>query len=328
MNSYGRLFRVTLWGESHGGGIGVSIDGAGVGVALSEADFLADLDRRRSGAKGTTPRKESDTPRVVSGLFNGYTTGAPLTVLFENENTISRDYSNLTRHFRPSHADRVASVKYGGYQDYRGGGHFSGRITLPLVAAGVVAKKVLGDGVDVSSELIELRDSKDKSLFNDIVEHAVKSHDSVGGVIECRVKGIPTGLGEPFFDSVESVLSHLLFSVPAVKGVEFGSGFESTRMMGSENNDMIIDANGTTESNHAGGINGGISNGNEIVVRVAVKPTPSIATKQMTYNTASGEVEELVIKGRHDACIALRAGVVIEAAVAIGLADLMLTARL
>ncbi len=328
MNSYGRLFRVTLWGESHGGGIGVSIDGAGVGVALSEADFLADLDRRRSGAKGTTPRKESDTPRVVSGLFNGYTTGAPLTVLFENENTISRDYSNLTRHFRPSHADRVASVKYGGYQDYRGGGHFSGRITLPLVAAGVVAKKVLGEGVDVSSELIELRDSKDKSLFNDIVEHAVKSHDSVGGVIECRVKGIPTGLGEPFFDSVESVLSHLLFSVPAVKGVEFGSGFESTRMMGSENNDMIIDANGTTESNHAGGINGGISNGNEIVVRVAVKPTPSIATKQMTYNTASGEVEELVIKGRHDACIALRAGVVIEAAVAIGLADLMLTARL
>ncbi|MFR9651082.1 MAG: chorismate synthase [Rikenellaceae bacterium] len=328
MNSFGKIFRVTIWGESHGDGIGVSIDGAGSGVELSVDDLTTDIDRRKSGARGTTPRKESDTPKIVSGVFNGYTTGAPLTILFENENTISRDYSNLTRHFRPSHADRVASVKYAGFQDYRGGGHFSGRVTLPLVAAGAVAKRVLGDGVVVSSELIELHGESDKSRFDEIVERAVKSHDSVGGVIECRVKGIPTGLGEPFFDSVESCLAHLLFSVPAVKGVEFGAGFGSTKMMGSENNDMILDGNGTTETNNAGGINGGISNGNEIVVRVAVKPTPSIASRQMTYNTESGGVEELIIKGRHDACIALRAGVVIEAAVAIGLADLMLTARL
>ncbi len=327
MNSYGRIFRVTLWGESHGVGIGLSIDGAGVGLPLCEDDFTADLDRRRSGAKGTTPRKESDLPQIVSGVFDGYTTGAPLTIVFENENTISRDYSNLTRHFRPSHADRVADVKYGGFQDYRGGGHFSGRITLPLVAAGVVAKRVLGSEVEISSELVELCGESDISKFMQIVESAIATHDSVGGVIECRIKGIKTGVGEPFFDSVESVLSHLLFSVPAVKGVEFGAGFGSTKMRGSQNNDMIIDAAGATQTNHAGGINGGISNGNEIVVRVAVKPTPSIATKQMTFNTASNQVEELVIKGRHDACIALRAGVVIEAAVAIGLADLLLTSR-
>ncbi|MFI3303317.1 MAG: chorismate synthase [Rikenellaceae bacterium] len=324
MNSFGRIFRVTIWGESHGVGIGVSIDGVKPGLELSLDHFTTDLDRRRSGAKGTTPRKESDTPRIVSGLFNGYATGAPMTIVFENENTISKDYKNLTTHFRPSHADRVAEVKYGGYQDYRGGGHFSGRITLPLVAAGVVAKRLLGDEVRVSSEIVEIAGERDSSKFGDIVERAVKSLDSVGGVIECRVNGIPAGVGEPFFDSVESVMSHLLFSIPAVKGVEFGAGFEAARKMGSENNDPIIDATGTTASNNEGGINGGITNSNEIVVRVAIKPTASISSKQMTYNTESDKVEELVIHGRHDACIALRAGVVVEAAVAIALADLML----
>ncbi|MFI3292108.1 MAG: chorismate synthase [Rikenellaceae bacterium] len=323
MNSFGRVFRVTLWGESHGNGIGVSVDGVRPGVELTHDDFTADLERRRSGKKGTTPRKESDTPRVVSGLFNDHTTGAPLTIVFENENTISKDYSNLTTHFRPSHADMVADVKYGGWQDYRGGGHFSGRITLPFVAAGVVAKKALGEGVTFASEIVELGGEKDSSKFDEIVERAVKNLDSVGGVIECRIGGILMGVGEPFFDSVESVMAHLLFSIPAVKGVEFGAGFDSSRKMGSENNDMILSADGATSTNNSGGINGGIANGNEIVVRVAVKPTASISSRQDTYNKTSNSVEPLVIHGRHDACIALRAGVVVEAAAAIALADLM-----
>ncbi len=186
---------------------------------------------------------------------------------------------------------------------------------------------MLGAGVSISSEIIELGGESDKSKFEEIVARAVKSLNSVGGIIECRVKGIPTGIGEPFFDSVESVMSHLLFSIPAVKGVEFGAGFEATKRSGSENNDNIIDADGTTESNNEGGINGGIANGNEIVVRVAIKPTASISSAQLTYNTESGEVEPLVIHGRHDACIALRAGVVVEAAVAIALTDLMLCAQ-
>ncbi len=324
MNSFGRRFRVTIWGESHGAGIGVSIDGVKAGLSLCEGDFTADLDRRKSGARGTTPRKESDTPRIVSGLFNDHATGAPLTILFENENTISKDYKNLTTHFRPSHADRVAEIKYGGFQDYRGGGHFSGRITLPYVAAGVVAKRMLGEGVSVKSELIELGGERDSSKWEEIVDRAVRSLDSVGGIIECRVNGIPTGVGEPFFDSVESVMSHHLFSIPAVKGVEFGAGFEASRSCGSCNNDPIVDSDGSTATNHDGGINGGITNGNEIVLRIAIKPTASISSKQMTYNTESGEVEPLVIHGRHDACIALRAGVVVEAAVAIALADLTL----
>ncbi len=327
MNSFGRIFRVTIWGESHGVGIGVSIDGVRAGVPLAEGDFTLDLDRRRSGAKGTTTRKESDTPRIISGLFNSRTTGAPLTIAFENENTISSDYKNLTTHYRPSHADRVAQVKFGGYQDYRGGGHFSGRITLPFVAAGVVAKKLLGEGVSIESELVELGGESDSTKFEEIVAEAVKSMDSVGGVIECRVKGLPTGLGEPFFDSAESVISHLLFSVPAVKGVEFGAGFSAARSSGSRNNDPILNGEGTTASNNDGGVNGGITNGNELVVRVAVKPTASISSRQNTYNRESESVEELIIKGRHDACIALRAGVVIESAVAIALADLTLCAN-
>ncbi len=328
MNSFGRNFRVSIWGESHGEGIGISIDGVKSGLKICLEDFNADLDRRRSGAKGTTPRKESDSPRIVSGHFNDCATGAPMTIIFENENTISKDYKNLTTHFRPSHADRVAQVKYGGFQDYRGGGHFSGRITLPLVAAGVVAKKMLseefGAQTVIESDILEIGGVADKSKWEDIIDEAVAAHDSVGGIIECRVKGIPTGLGEPFFDSVESVVAHILFAIPAVKGVEFGAGFASAKMTGSNNNDMIVDNEGRTQTNNAGGINGGISNGNEIVVRVAVKPTPSIGTEQPTYNTQSGNVEPLVIKGRHDACITLRAGVVVEAAVAIALADLML----
>lgn len=326
MNSWGNRFRVTLWGESHGAQVGVTIDGVPAGIALAESDFEADLARRRAGAAGTTPRKESDAPHIVSGLYRGFTTGAPLTVEFLNENTRSGDYASLASHPRPSHADWVAMKKFHGYNDPRGGGHFSGRITLALVTAGVVAKKVLGSGVTFHTDIIEIGGSTDKERFADIIESARMDRDSVGGVVECRAEGVAAGLGEPFFDSAESLMAHLLFSVPAVKGVEFGSGFAAARMRGSEHNDPIIDAEGHTSTNHAGGIVGGITNGNAIVVRAAVKPTASISREQMSFNCASGQVDSLVIKGRHDVCITLRAAVVVESAVAIALADLTLRA--
>lgn len=326
MNSWGNRFRVTLWGESHGAQVGVTIDGVPAGIALAESDFEADLARRRAGAAGTTPRKESDAPHIVSGLYRGFTTGAPLTVEFLNENTRSGDYASLASHPRPSHADWVAMKKFHGYNDPRGGGHFSGRITLALVTAGVVAKKILGSGVTFHTDIIEIGGSTDKESFADIIESARMDRDSVGGVVECRAEGVAAGLGEPFFDSAESLMAHLLFSVPAVKGVEFGSGFAAARMRGSEHNDPIIDAEGHTSTNHAGGIVGGITNGNAIVVRAAVKPTASISREQMTFNCASGQVDSLVIKGRHDVCITLRAAVVVESAVAIALADLTLRA--
>lgn len=326
MNSWGNRFRVTLWGESHGAQVGVTIDGVPAGIALAESDFEADLARRRAGAAGTTPRKESDAPHIVSGLYRGFTTGAPLTVEFLNENTRSGDYASLASHPRPSHADWVAMKKFHGYNDPRGGGHFSGRITLALVTAGVVAKKILGSGVTFHTDIIEIGGSTDKESFADIIESARMDRDSVGGVVECRAEGVAAGLGEPFFDSAESLMAHLLFSVPAVKGVEFGSGFAAARMRGSEHNDPIIDAEGHTSTNHAGGIVGGITNGNAIVVRAAVKPTASISREQMSFNCASGQVDSLVIKGRHDVCITLRAAVIVESAVAIALADLTLRA--
>lgn len=326
MNSWGDIFRLSIWGESHGAQVGVSIDGVPAGIALSEDDFTADLDRRRAGAAGTTPRKESDAPHIVSGLYNGYTTGSPLTIEFQNENTRSGDYRNLVVHPRPSHSDLVAQQKYNGYNDPRGGGHFSGRITLGMVAAGVVAKKILGDKVQFSTEIVEIGGCRDKEQWATIIEQAQHAQDSVGGIVECRATGIEAGLGEPFFDSVESEVAHLMFSIPAVKGVEFGAGFEAARMKGSEHNDAIIDAEGKTATNHAGGIVGGITNGNEIVVRIAVKPTASISQEQQTFNFEHQQVEGLVIKGRHDVCITLRAAVVAEAALAIALADLKLRA--
>ena len=326
MNSWGEKFRVTIWGESHGAQVGVSIDGVPAGIALTEEDFEADLQRRRAGSAGTTPRKESDAPHIVSGLYNGYTTGSPLTIEFMNENTRSGDYRNLTTHPRPSHADMVAQQKWQGYNDPRGGGHFSGRITLGLVAAGVVAKKILGEQVIFNTEISEIGGCNDKSRFADIIEQARMAQDSVGGVVECRVQGITAGYGEPFFDSAESVMAHLLYSIPAVKGVEFGDGFMMARALGSQNNDCIINAQGQTATNHAGGIVGGITNGNEVVARVAIKPTASISKPQPTFNLESGVVEPLIIHGRHDVCIALRGAVVVESAMAIALAELKMRA--
>ena len=322
MNTFGHLFRLSIWGESHGAQIGVTLDGVPPGLPLAESDFEADLARRRAGAAGTTPRRERDLPRIVSGLYRGRTTGAPLTVTFSNDDTRSEEYAAAALHFRPSHADATAFRKFGGFNDPRGGGHFSGRLTLTLVAAGVVAKKMLPDTVRFETRPIEIGGCTDPAHFDEVLQRAAADRDSVGGIVECRVQGIPAGLGEPFFDSAESVIAHLLFAVPAVKGVEFGSGFAGARLRGSQHNDPILDAAGRTATNHAGGIVGGITNGNELIVRAALKPTPSIGREQLTYNHETDRTEPLTIRGRHDVCIALRATVVVEAAVAIALADL------
>ncbi len=320
MNSFGRIFRIIILGESHGSGAGIVIDGCPAGIPLNPEDFMADLSRRKSGAKGTTPRKEDDLPAIFSGVFNEHTTGAPVTIIFENKNTRSSDYSKLVDVPRPGHADFVASQKFGGFQDHRGGGHFSGRLTLGLVAAGVVAKKLLGD-IEVSAKLIEAGGERDIDMA---VDKAMEMNDSIGGVVECTIHNVPVGLGEPFFDSLESSLSHMVFAIPATKGIEFGSGFAAAGMKGSEHNDNIIDHSGKTETNFAGGINGGISNGNDIVFRVAIKPASSTSQSQYTMNMKSGKLEDLVIEGRHDKCIALRVPPVLEAVSAIVMADFML----
>lgn len=320
MNSFGRQFRVSILGESHGHGIGAAIDGCPAGVPLVPGDFEPDLARRRPGAKGTTPRREADVPRLLSGVFEGRTTGAPLLVWFDNADVRSSAYDKLRSTPRPGHADLVARQKFGGFNDYRGGGHFSGRLTAALVAAGTVAKRLMPE-VRLETTLVEAGGSTDVEAA---VEAALRAKDSIGGVVECRVTGVPLGLGEPFFDSAESLLAHAVFAIPAIKGVEFGAGFAASRMRGSESNDEIVDASGRTRTNHAGGINGGITNGNELVLRVAVKPTSSISRTQRTVDLESGEQVELEVTGRHDACIALRVPVVLEAAVAIVLADLLM----
>lgn len=322
-NSFGSQFKIEIWGASHTPEIGVRIDGVPQGIALTEADFEADLSRRRASARGTTARHEKDIPTLRVGVAEGVTTGEAIEIVFQNGDTRSSDYWQFESHPRPSHVDFVARAKYGSEVDLRGSGQFSGRMTVLLVAAGVVAKKIVGE-VRYTTSIVEIGGSRNEAEFASIVESALRDGDSVGGVVECRAEGVKLGLGEPFFDSAESIISHLLFSVPAVKGVEFGSGFEGVRLRGSERNDCLIDGEGHTATNNEGGMNGGITNGNDLVVRVAIKPTATISHEQMTYNKALGAVAPLVAKGRHDACIALRAGVVVESAVAIALAELSL----
>lgn len=319
MNSFGHNFRISLFGESHGAAVGVVIDGVPAGIPLSEADFAEDLARRKGGTLGTTSRTEPDEPELLSGIFNGHTTGAPVAILFRNRCQQSEDYATLANTPRPGHADWVATKKFGGWNDTRGGGHFSGRLTVALVAAGVVAKKIVG--AKITARVCEIGGESNPAKWQQMLTQAASDGDSLGGIVECRAESVGAGLGEPFFDSLESTISHILFSIPGIRGVEFGDGFEAARKRGSEHNDPIISPDGTTATNGAGGINGGISNGNPIVVRVAVKPTSSIRREQHTLNTLSGSVEPLSIGGRHDLCIALRAAVVVEAAVAIALAD-------
>ena len=348
MNTFGRKFRVSIFGESHGEAIGVVLDGVPAGLELSEEDFVKDIDRRRSGAKGTTPRKESDKPQIVSGVFEGHTTGAPLTILFRNENTKSQDYSLFAAMPRPGHADLTAALKWDDCQDPRGGGHFSGRLTLPVVAAGVVAKKIIADATilddtpcnEISARIVELGGipaetpaqegdpclSDIQKTWQDAIDVAIKEGDSLGAVIECTVPDIDPGYGEPFWDSVESVLAHGVFSIPGVRGVGFGDGFKAAAMKGSQHNDPI-GADGRPVRNGAGGINGGITNGAPIVFRAAFKPTSSIRKAQETFNFATGKMDSLEVPGRHDVCFALRAPVVVEAVTAITLADLILISR-
>jgi len=321
MNSFGRAFRVSIFGESHGPSVGITIDGCPAGLPLSEDDFSIDLERRKGGIqKGTTPRKEDDKPIFITGVFNNKTTGAPLTILFENKNTRSTDYDKQRAVPRPGHADFVANKKFGGQEDYRGGGHFSGRLTVCLVAAGVIAKKIL-QNISIEAAITEVGGEKD---IEKGLQKAIDAKDSVGGIVECKVTGLPAGLGEPFFDSVESVIGHAAFSIPAIKGIEFGAGFGAAKMLGSQHNDVIENASGHTKTNNAGGVVGGITNGNDLVFRVVVKPTSSTPKEQESWNWETAQVEKFSIKGRHDLCIALRVPPVLEAVTAIVLADLML----
>lgn len=325
MNSIGRIFRLSIFGESHGESVGINIDGCPAGLPVTAGDFTDDIERRKGGMqKGTTPRKEDDIPFFKSGIFNDTTTGAPITILFENNNTRSSDYAKQRAVPRPGHADMVARQKFGGFEDYRGGGHFSGRLTVCLVAAGVVAKKLINSynrNINVRSTITEMGGEKDPEKG---LQRAIDAKDSVGGIVECRVTGLPAGLGEPFFDSAESMLSHAVFAIPAVRGVEFGTGFAAARMFGADHNDAIEDSTGKTRTNHAGGIVGGITNGNELVFRIAIKPTSSTPKEQQTLNIETNAVEAFSVKGRHDLCIALRVPVVLESVTACVLADLLM----
>jgi len=327
LNSFGSIFRVNIFGESHGESVGINIDGVPAGLSLNVEDFLEDIERRKGGTqKGTTPRQESDLPIFKSGLFNNVTTGAPLTILFENANTRSSDYQKQRAVPRPGHADFVAHKKFGGFEDYRGGGHFSGRLTVCLVAVGVIAKKLLKtvneeNGINIKASILEIGGETDLEKG---LQKAIDAKDSIGGIVQCRVTGLPIGLGEPFFDSVESLLSHAVFAIPAVRGVEFGTGFAAAKMFCSEHNDSIENGSGKTKTNHAGGVVGGITNGNELVFRIAIKPTSSTPKEQQTWNWETNQVEPFSVKGRHDLCIALRVPVILEAVTAMVLADLML----
>jgi chorismate synthase len=329
MNTFGRKFKVSIFGESHGEMIGVVLDGVPAGLDLTVEDFNNDIARRKSGAKATTPRIEDDVPQIVSGLFEGHTTGAPLTVIFRNNNTHSSDYEIFAAMPRPGHADLAAALKWDDCHDPRGGGHFSGRLTLPVVAAGVVAKKIIADATlldetpmdTVSARIVELGGKSQD--WDDSLDEAIREGDSLGAVLECTVPSVDPGYGEPFWDSVESVISHAVFAIPGVRGIEFGDGFAAAAMKGSEHNDPIGEDMRPLK-NGAGGVNGGITNGAPIVFRVAFKPTSSIRKAQNTFNFAKGEMDALEVPGRHDVCFALRAPVVLEAMTAIALADLVL----
>jgi chorismate synthase len=321
MNSFGRLLRVHIFGESHGECVGITVDGCPAGLSLAPEDLLPDLERRKGGKqKGATPRQEDDYPIFKSGVFNGKTTGFPITILFENKNTRSEDYNKQRSIPRPGHADWVAHQKFGGHEDYRGGGHFSARLTTGIVAAGAIAKKIMGS-INIVAAVTAIAGEKDLEKG---LQKGIDAKDSVGGIVECKVSGLPVGLGEPYFDSLESVLSHILFAIPAVRGVEFGTGFAAANMFGSQHNDAIENMEGQTRTNHAGGVVGGISNGNELVFRLAVKPTSSTPKEQNSLNWDSQQTEDFSIKGRHDLCVALRAPVIVEAVTALVIADFML----
>lgn len=330
MNTFGNKFRITLWGESHTPTIGVTIEGVPSGIAISQEDFLKEIDRRRPGAKGTTSRKESDIPIIIRGIENGVTTGTSIQISFENKNIRPTDYSQFAEIPRPSHADMVRLMKYPKEEFSSGGGVFSGRMTLPLVAAGVIAKKIIAP-IEIETEFTSLgkisipqeysTNPWDYPTFANYIESIMAEGDSIGGVVKCTCNRVPAGIGEPFFESLESRISQLIFSIPGIRGIEFGEGFAAAAMKGSEHNDPIIDTSGKTSKNYAGGINGGISNGNPIIFSVAIKPTASISRTQRSISLKTGQMTEFSIKGRHDSCFALRVPVVIESMAAIAIAS-------
>ena len=355
-SEFGTILRVNIFGESHGRAIGVTMQGLPAGERVDQAELDSFLDRRRPGKNAlSTARNEPDRPVFLSGLHEGKTTGSPLTAIIENLDARSRDYSELADKPRPGHADYTAYAKWNGEADMRGGGHFSGRLTAPLCIAGGIAKQLLArKGIFVGAHLYAVAGIADTSFpmlpdqallemigekafpvlddaqgkcMQEAIRTASHEADSVGGVIECAAIGLPTGLGGPMFDGVESRLSHALFGIPAIKGLEFGAGFAAAAMRGSENNDpfrMGEDGNVTTETNHAGGILGGITTGQPVILRVAVKPTPSIAKPQRTVSLSSRENAELIVHGRHDPCVAHRAVPVVEAVTALVLLDMIL----
>ncbi len=352
---FGRKLKISLFGESHGNGIGVVIDGFPAGITVNMEFINKEMNRRRPGGQFATPRKEADEVELLSGMLNARTTGAPIGAIIRNNNQHSSDYAKHYDIPRPSHSDYPASVKYGGNHDIRGGGHFSARITAPLVFAGALCQTyLLEKGIHVAAHLLSVGDCLDDSfstltfenydvlkekefpVLNDakgnamkaIISDAKERGDSVGGIIECGIYGLAAGIGDPFFDSLESTLSHMIFSVPAVKGIEFGDGFAMARRLGSENNDCytLKDGNIVTKTNHAGGITGGISTGMPVLFRAVLKPTASIYLPQKTLNVKTGEETELLIQGRHDPCVAVRGVPVIEAATAIAITDALLFA--
>lgn len=353
---WGNNIRISIFGESHGNAIGINIDGLPSGFEIDMDKVMIEMSRRAPGKSSlSTPRKEGDIPEILSGYFEGKTTGTPLCAIIRNSNTKSKDYSKLKDVMRPGHADYTGVMRYDGFNDYRGGGHFSGRITAPLVFAGAICKQILESkgisiaahvnsigsikdnsflDVDINEELISSFKGRELPLINSELEeemrqevmNARKDMDSVGGTVECAVLGVKPGVGNPFFDSVESTLAHLMFSVPAVKGIEFGRGFDISKMRGSEANDeyYLDDKTVKTRTNNNGGILGGITNGMPIVFKVAIKPTASIFKEQRTVNIATMEETKLKIEGRHDPCIVQRALPVIESVTAIGILELIL----
>ncbi len=354
-NSFGNAVTLTLFGESHGPAVGAVLDGIAPGIPVNEAEIAAAMARRRGGGVLSTSRREEDRVHFISGVYNGYTAGDSIAMVIENHNVRSADYAALQNLPRPGHADYAARQKYLGFEDPRGGGHFSGRITAPLVAAGALCRSILAEkGILIGTHLarcggvsdaafagneetlreqlqtlnarqLAVLDPNAGDAMTKAITAAAQGGDSVGGILETAVVGLPAGAGEPFFDSVESVLSHLLFSIPAVKGVEFGAGFAMADLPGSRANDAFCLRQGRveTQTNHNGGINGGVTNGMPVLLRTAIKPTPSIARPQQTVDLAAMQPAELQIKGRHDPCILPRARVVQDSAVALGLLDLL-----
>lgn len=348
-NTFGSSVTVTIFGESHGAMIGAVLDGIAPGIEVDEDFIAAQMSLRKAVGKISTARHEADEVKIVSGVFNGRTTGTPITLLIANQDQHSRDYGELAYKARPGHADFTAQMKYHGFQDFRGGGHFSGRITAGLVAAGAIAIKALrAKGIHIGTHIltcggisdrgfgnleadIEKLSTADFAVLDDSVKEpmmkrieAVREEgDSVGGRLETAITGFPAGVGEPWFDSLESVLSHMLFSIPAVKGVEFGDGFALADMTGSTSNDPFrnVSGNVTTSTNRSGGILGGISDGMPIIIRTAVKPTPSIFKEQQTVDMRDMSNTDLVIKGRHDPAVIHRARVVVDSAAALVLCD-------